>query len=295
MKVIYVTGYGRSGSTILDIALAQHPDVFGAGEISAMCRHVWRENEYCACGERIKDCAVWAPIMKRWASDAPERYFALQRAMEPLLSPGRAIGGERRRRFVKESTDLFRIISEVSGQRVVLDSSKAPGRGLALSHSEDLDLRVIHLVRDARAVAHSMTRSYSIDLNSGLQKEIRPRPYWRTSIRWISYNAQAERLLRKVGPQKSVRVRYEDFVADTGHELERIGEAIGEDMGTVIDAIAAGEPILPHHQMAGSRIRMRGPLTLRLDSAWTTEITDRAQREVERIAGLQLRRYGYLD
>ena len=33
-KIIYVAGYGRSGSTLLDMMLASHPAVFGAGEMS---------------------------------------------------------------------------------------------------------------------------------------------------------------------------------------------------------------------------------------------------------------------
>ena len=53
VRVVYIAGYGRSGTTILDIALGQHSVVMGAGEITALTRHVWQENEYCACGARF--------------------------------------------------------------------------------------------------------------------------------------------------------------------------------------------------------------------------------------------------
>ena len=101
VKVIYIAGYGRSGSTILDIALSQAREVFGAGEITALSRHVWTENEYCACGVPIRSCELWQAIVARWAegeaSDFLSRYHAFQRLYEfachALLAESRAIAG----------------------------------------------------------------------------------------------------------------------------------------------------------------------------------------------------------
>jgi hypothetical protein len=86
LKLIYITGYGRSGSTILDILLGQHEEIFGMGELSTMCRHVWLNNEYCACGARIQACAVWASVMSDWLSNGIEikEHLALQKQVEPL-------------------------------------------------------------------------------------------------------------------------------------------------------------------------------------------------------------------
>ena len=33
-EIIYIAGYGRSGSTILDISLGQHDDIMGMGEFT---------------------------------------------------------------------------------------------------------------------------------------------------------------------------------------------------------------------------------------------------------------------
>ena len=55
-KIIYVTGYGRSGSTLLDMMLGSDPDTFGAGEMSTICRHVWPNDEFCACHARVRAC-----------------------------------------------------------------------------------------------------------------------------------------------------------------------------------------------------------------------------------------------
>ncbi|MDJ0858248.1 MAG: sulfotransferase [Dinoroseobacter sp.] len=295
-RIIYITGYGRSGSTVVDIALGMHPEVFGSGEISAMCRHVWRENEYCACGNRIKECAVWGPIMARWTQQYdPAGYLALQRAIEPLYAPARIIGGRKLENFLAQSQAMFSIMRDETGIPIILDSSKAPGRALALAHDPSIDLRVIHLVRDARAVAHAMGRAIPLDVARGIQKEIVPRWAMRTALRWRMYNSVAERLHAQLPAEHFVRVRYEDIARDPVTEFARISKTVGVDLSAIASLMAEGEPIVPAHQMAGSRIRMKGPLSLHYDDAWELEMPETARRQVEFVAGEQLRRYRYVD
>lgn len=297
LKLIYVTGYGRSGSTILDILLDQHEAVFGMGELSTLCRHVWDQNEYCACRHRIRDCEFWAPVVSEWLRSGGNiaEYLGLQKRIEPLYTPLRRPGSFMLSRYLAQTESLLSLVARRAGVSVLVDSSKAPGRGLALASSKAIDLRVIHLVRDGRAVAHSMaTRTFQIDPAKGLQKELKPRPAYRTAIRWRLYNAAAEKLTRRVGDDRAVLVRYEDLVANPLAELERIGRCVGLGLTSLGQRAAAHEPLTPRHQMAGSRIRMKDRLLLESDSAWESEIADADRRNVARLAGQQLRRYGYL-
>lgn len=295
-KIIYIAGYGRSGSTVVDIMLGMHPEIFGSGEIAAMTRHVWKENEYCACGARLKDCDVWAPVMERWTADYDlDDYFSLQRTFEPLYAPARMIGGKKRDAFVTQTRSLFSAIRAESGLPIILDSSKAPGRALALALDPEVDLRVIHLVRDARAVAHAMGRALPVDVAKGVQKKIVPRPAIRTALRWRMYNSVVEKLRARLPSDHSVRVRYEDLTRDPGTELKRISDAVGVDLSAIAKRISEGAKIEPAHQMAGSRLRMKGPMALRYDSAWEGEMPNAARKQVEMVAGAQLRRYRYLE
>ncbi len=296
IKVIYVAGYGRSGSTILDIALGQHPEIFGGGELSTIFRHVWPRNEYCACGARVRDCPVWSAVVADWigAGNDPAAYLAAQTGMETILPLGR-VRRDALASYRLGTTDLIRSVRDRSGRAIVLDSSKLPGRGLALAGDRNIDLRVVHLVRDARAVAHSMNRPMDVDVARGLQKPIRARLPLRTAMRWTMVNAAAERLVRSLGPDRALRVRYEDFLADPARELARIGEVTGTNFDEVARMIAEGDPMKPGHQVAGSRIRMGGAMTLRPDLAWRDRMPLGAKRAVATVAGVQLRRYGYLD
>lgn len=61
-SVVYLVGYGRSGSTTVADLLGSHPDVFVAGEINYLAESValgWR----CTCGEPIEDCAIWQGLI----------------------------------------------------------------------------------------------------------------------------------------------------------------------------------------------------------------------------------------
>lgn len=293
-KVIYIAGYGRSGSTLIDMSISQHADVFGAGEISAMCRHVWRNDEYCACGERIHECPIWSKIMSRWMETCKlDAFFKLQRSVEPLFAPKRFFGNKARNTYSEQSRKMFAIIRDVTGASVVLDSSKAPGRGMALASNPEIDLRVIHLVRDPRAVCHAMARPIPMNIEAGVQKKITGRAPERTAVRWLLYNAMAERLRREVGPKKSVLVRYENFVISPARELARIAEAIDIDLSDIASKIGAGVPIASGHQMAGSRIRMRPPMQLRFENSWSKEMSEAYKRRVYWITRRQCERYGY--
>src|SRR6476469_754930 len=55
--VLFIAGWGRSGSTLLDRMLGQVPGVFSAGEL----RDIWdrgvREDRLCGCGQPFHECA----------------------------------------------------------------------------------------------------------------------------------------------------------------------------------------------------------------------------------------------
>lgn len=296
VKVIYIVGYGRSGSTILDIVLSQASEVFGGGELTALSRHVWNEDEFCACGERIRSCPIWRAIFARWADgEAPEfleRYHALQRRHENLAAPylpRRVDRGfaEYRRHTVR----LFRAISDETGKAVVLDSSKLPGRAYALSRMPEIDLFVLHLVRDGRAVAWSMMHPYEIDLKAGLQKAIRPKSAIRTALRWTMVNAVAEKVC--IEAAHSARTSYEEFVFAPEATLRDLGEKTGIAFDPVAEAVSGGEAIRPGHQMAGSRIRMKPSMVLSSDDKWRVKMPRGRRAQVEAVSGRMLRRYGF--
>ncbi len=62
IKVLYIAGYGRSGSTLLGNILGQIDGFFFVSEIHNIWTHI-AEDRLCACGQTISRCPVWSEII----------------------------------------------------------------------------------------------------------------------------------------------------------------------------------------------------------------------------------------
>ncbi len=196
--------------------------------------------------------------------------------------------------YVLHTKRLFNAMLSCSGKQIIVDSSKLPGRAMALAQIPGVDMRVIHVVRDGRGVAWSLLKAYDRDVKSGLQKAIKPKPVFRTALRWSIVNLAVEYLSRKLGPQKVMRVRYEDFASNPAATMQQIGAFLELDLSQIGLSLQNGEAIEPGHQVAGSRLRMNASIALTKDESWRTRMPAGQQLSFQRLGGWMLRRYGYL-
>ncbi len=301
IKVVYIAGYGRSGTTLMSIALGQHPAILGAGEIHELTRSAWADNTFCSCGNALQECPYWSDVVQRWLSSERthqlEDYKKLQLRFENfLVMQGARLGpanGPRFDGFARKTEDLFRLITSISGKGVVVDSSKLPGRALALMRMRVFDVYVVHMVRDGRGVAWSLMKGYKRDVKAGLQRELRPKSIVRTSLRWAMVNLAAESLQQIAGPARYVRVRYEDFTENPAAEMNRIGDMIGVDLRNIGAALTDGMAMDPHHQIAGNRLRMNASVRMEKDESWRSQMPASNKRAFGWLCGWLLKRYDY--
>ena len=61
-QIIYIAGFERSGSTILDIMVGNMNNHFSVGELSFYPVNGIVDNEFCSCGERVLDCSFWKRV-----------------------------------------------------------------------------------------------------------------------------------------------------------------------------------------------------------------------------------------
>ena len=64
LKVIYISGEGRSGSTLLDRIFGTLEGVSSFNEIYELWEHGYIDNGKCSCGQDIKECSFWAEVSK---------------------------------------------------------------------------------------------------------------------------------------------------------------------------------------------------------------------------------------
>jgi hypothetical protein len=305
-RVIYIMGAGRSGSTVLDTVLGNHPDIVSVGELANLHRFGWTNGEYCACGLPGNTCGFWSAVRGQWEGMSRPvgvwEYLSLQDRYELFRHLGYGqwvrLGRERMWPSARFSTYLaatgavFAAVRAVSGRRVVVDSSKSPLRAALLSLTPGIDVCLIHLVRDGRAVAWSRKKAFRADERRGICLDTKPRPAAYSAAYWAAVNVLSA-CVRRTLPNRSLLVRYEDFVTDPESVLARIGRLAGVDLAGVAEAARASREMAVGHTIAGNRLRMNGSLKLKPDLVWQQRLPRADRRVCWTVAGWLLRQYGY--
>jgi len=294
--VLYVVGANRSGSTLLNTILGAHADI---GAFSELCGFPgdWLKDKGCTCGQTARSCPLWCEVHDRWveaighdvepwAASTPrwERFVAGPRLAWRARRPSQSI-----RRHLRFTQALFDALAAATGKKVLVDSSKAPSRLAVLARIPDLDLAVVHLVRDPRGVVWSMRKNAASPHNWQNQA-----PTWKSLAYWSIYNAGAEAALAGVPRSKRLQIRYEDLVRDPESALGSIGDLVGIDLRPLGAQLAVGADIPIQHMLSGNHMRKaKGPIRVREDTGWRKGMRRSEAAALRQVVALQMRRYGY--
>ena len=236
-RLIYIGGYGRSGSTLFESLLTADPRLVACGEVS---RHLWRTKirKTCTCGRGIKTCPVWQPFRHRRKRIVDWDHLRLTLALLDHIS---------------------------TNFSVMVDCSKtAWGSGLApfrLRKRLGSDFLLMHLVRDPRAVCWSTLRTKNQHAEPGSDLGAN----FRTAFGWLGANLACE-AFRLFHPNQYLRIRYEDIVRAPQTTLPSIFKA-----AALHPASSRQEPATDNrHQLHGNRVRHQPVVlgTLKEDLAW---------------------------
>ena len=305
--MLYIAGWGRSGSTFLSAMLGEVDGVFAAGEVRSVWERGQRQRRLCGCGLPVPDCPVWSRVIPYAAADADamtadevsEFQLHRLRTRHYLWKWARAMVRARPDRptvrYVNAWVRLYEGLGRETGVPVVLDSSKYPLDAHLLATVGHVDLRVVHLVRDPRAVAYSWTRRKALrDTAAGQEEYLRRFSPLASSVIWSIWNTVVETVLRRdLGSDKVLRLRYDDLVARPEASLAAILALAGVDAppppvedGTVhLDG---------NHMVSGNPSRFTGgDVRIRNDDEWQAKMGS-ADRLLAVLPALPLlRRYGY--
>ncbi|MQA93429.1 MAG: sulfotransferase [Streptosporangiales bacterium] len=303
--VVFVGGLGRSGSTLLERLLGELPGVCSIGETVHMWRRALVDDEPCGCGEAFSACPFWGKVGEvafgGWDRVDPATVAELKGAVDrtrflPRLT-GATLGASLRagvERYTEPYLRLYAAVREVSGAPAVVDSSKHASLAACLRWADGVDLRVLHVVRDPRAVAYAWTKRIprpDATPTSPEQFMATYRPP-EAAAHWLAQNTAFDRLAARGVP--TLRIRYEDFVADPSGHLRQAARFAGVPevpAGTLEGGVAR---LTPTHTVSGNPMRFRtGELAVRADEAWRTA-PGAARRALVSLLTLPLRRrYDY--
>ncbi len=300
-KVLYIVGLGRSGSTILANSLGQIKGFSSVGEVCYMWKHNFIENRLCGCGRPFYECPVWTEVVQK-AFGGPEgvdarRMIGLQSSAARtrhipmmLTSKGSETLANRLDGWLENTGRLYDALQSVTKSRVIVDSSKEPAYGYALGMIPNVDLRVLHLVRDPRAAAYSWLKKKPQPDSENLEFMHRFSPT-KSAALWDSWNAAAEALWRG---GHYLRLRYEDFVANPRKSFARILDLLDEkDAGLPLTGDQEVK-LGVSHTVSGNPNRFEtGSVALRHDKEWAEKMASRDRNLVTGLTLPLLYRYRY--
>jgi Sulfotransferase family len=305
LRLLYLGGIGRSGSTLLERMLGELPGACSLGEVAQMWARGLRDDERCGCGEAFSDCPFWQEVGKLafggWDGVSADRMLELRDRVDDVRrTPALLAGmlGRAARRDLEEYTGAYRAIYEaartVSGAEVIIDSSKFTSLAYCLRRDPELDLRLLHLIRDSRAVAYSWTklvrRPEVVDGESYMHR-FRPA---RLAFLWDLHNTLLE--LPRLAGTPTRTLRYEEFARDPRAVLRDVAAFAGlslgpDDLGFLHDSSVE---LSRSHQVAGNPMRFTtGTVEIRRDDAWRTSLAPRDRRRVAALTAPVALAFGY--
>lgn len=302
--MLLIAGSGRSGSTLFERALGDVSGVTALGETVHLWERGLRDDELCGCEEPFSRCTFWSEVGEiafgGWDSLPAAELVALRhrvvrtRYLPRMLGPSRDVGWRLDRdRLARVVGAIYRAVAELTGARLIVDSSKMPAYAGLLRHA-GIDLRCAYVVRDPRGVAHSwaktVTRPEVLDGSSTMHRYSAAE----SALWWSAFDAALALLARRGTPVTTVR--YEDFVADPSGCVARTLRFAGLTVpGGGLDHVAPDRVRLgPAHLVAGNPMRFRtGDIALSRDDAWRTQMPVRDQRVVAALTAALRRRHGY--
>ncbi len=317
----YILAASHSGSTLLAMLLGSHPDVCTVGELKATSLGD-PERYRCSCGARIRECAFWRDLAHGMAArgfdfdvtraathitaGANGYHMALLRPLVrgPLLEMVRdaalALSPSWTRhldRFHDINRALVDTLARQTGARVVVDSSKVGIRLKYLLRDPALDVRVVRLVRDGRAVSLTYTDPVNYadarDPTRRAGGEGGSRDEERLSVakaarEWRRSNEEADAVLRRVDAARQITISYEALCRDTSATLASIWRFLGVTPRELSESWRQR----PHH-VIGNGMRFDTDSEVRLDDRWRTALGPDALAAFDAEAGALNRRFGY--
>ena len=283
LKVLNIIGWGRSGSTILGNVLGNCEGFFFGGEL----RNIWKQsllkNRLCGCGVPLKECVFWNKVFNEAFGDLNN--VNVQKIVNELNSSSRSryalvkrmpFGTEYFQTGTKiareEIKKLFLAIKTITKCEVIVDATKAPLYSYLLSLIDELDVYVIHLIRDPRGIAYSRKKKkiQPDSQNTIYMEQFNP---FTSSCLWNVRNLLAESLWKNKN-SRYLMIRYEDFANEPRKIVNDILDFISEENSKRPFVSDRMVQLGINHSVWGNPSRFKkGEVELQLDDEWKNKLS----------------------
>jgi hypothetical protein len=168
VTVVYITGSGRSGSTVLGLMLAHKFDAAFVGQTRDL-HAAWANNTQCSCGEPIRQCLFWNRVLKtNHQNSVTDQLREIQENRKFFRSEYRRIQLDNifldkdflksQKEYLFKMKDFYNTCASCSQKNIIIDSSKSPEGALALLLAPDIDAKILNIVRNPIDVVRSFKK-----------------------------------------------------------------------------------------------------------------------------------------
>jgi len=282
IKLIYIAGMWRSGGTIFGRILDCSDEIISVGNIKDFWRKGLKRNNKCSCGEKFENCSFWQSVTKEYLNSFPSinievvrkefqqvekwsNYFKLKKivfnkkdnSLKPLLD-----------KYLEHNEKLYEIVSNISGKKIIIDSSRNTGRLLALSLLNKCELYPIHIIRDPRGVINSL-----INKDISNYKEIRHSTILNL-LHWNAKNYFSMKIIERLHTIRSVNILYKNFAAQPVTVIEELKKMLNCTLNYELDNGKFSINLRAGHIFSGNRERHKsGKITIKEDIEWKEELS----------------------
>ncbi len=302
--------------------LGAHPEACTVGELKAT--NIGNPEQYrCSCGSLIKQCDFWTQVSQAMARRGIRNFDITQagtsifevnspyarRLLAPLyrkslLESVRDLGlffsSAWRAHLPKtncRNAALVESLQEVTAAKVVIDSSKMALRLKYLLRIPEIDVKVIRMVRDGRAVALTYTDEWSFaDASdpalrgggSGARREPPRRNMADAAREWKRSNEAADCLANQLPASQWIQVCYEELCSQPEQTLKRLCKFLEIDPEKINLNFRSRK-----QHVIGNGMRLDTTSEIRLDERWRTHLSPTDLDAFLSVAGPLNQQYGY--
>jgi hypothetical protein len=269
-RPIFVVGFHRSGTTLLQALIGAHPRIAAPPEIGFFGR-VFASRE--TWGDLADDA-----VLRRVIAAALDRETLMEAGFDAERVYERARSGPRTYAGV-----LTAIMRDFADQRAKPRwCEKTPLQPAPWIWEQFPTAQLVHIVRDPRD---------SVASHSKLPWDV-PDPVT-LARKWRAFTEEAIRTGADRGPSSYVRIRYEDLARDPAAVLPQVFSFLGEefDAGVVTDVERRRSTVMP--VATGWLGKVLEPITPPTEGAWRDNLPRVAQLRIAPIVGPLLAGLGY--
>jgi len=261
VKIIYIVGFGHSGTTLVSRIMGSSPNCFNVGEIYHLQdvlsgKH---KNSKCDDGEDLEKSEFWSDILNK--IDLEELLQSKVGFLEKIALGFRIFFGLNVNSRKKGGLEDIKLYKEVFKKKkkqknkevkFLVESSKSLRRLIDLDNSKEIDLRIIYIVRDGRGVLNSfLKRGKNIIV---------------IFLNWFWLNLCIKKFIKKIPTNQKIEISYERLANDPGFFVKSVNEKFSTKVPekNLVKKINAEKS----KTFCGNPMRKKKIKEIRLDSSW---------------------------